>query len=241
MRTLTPAGPAPIAGPADPTPRRLLLCGVVAGPLFVIAFLAQGALRPHYDPLRHPVSSLALGPGGWVQAVNFVVAGLLTLAFAAGLRRTLRRVWGPALVGSWGAGLIGAGVFTADPVSGYPQGTPDLLSEYGSTHAALHDYLSLAGFAAMAAACLVFGVGFARDRELGWATYSVASGAGFTVAMALATIAFSQNPALVAHGGLFQRVAVTIGWAWLTLLALRLLRRRPAGPRTPAGRPRRPS
>ncbi|MFG6191561.1 DUF998 domain-containing protein [Nonomuraea sp. JJY05] len=241
MRTLTPAGPAPIAGPGDPTPRRLLLCGVAAGPLFVIAFLVQGALRPHYDPLRHPVSSLALGPGGWVQAVSFVVAGLLTLAFAAGLRRALRRVWGPVLVGVWGAGLICAGVFTADPVSGYPPGTPDLPAEYGSAHAALHDYLSLAGFVALIAACVAFGVGFARDRELGWAAYSVASGAGFTVAMALATVAFSQNPALVAHGGLFQRVAVIIGWAWLTLLALRLLRRRPAGPRTPVGRPRRPS
>ncbi|MBE1585514.1 DUF998 domain-containing protein [Nonomuraea angiospora] len=241
MRTLTPAGPAPIAGPGDPTPRRLLLCGVVAGPLFVVAFLVQGALRPHYDPLRHPVSSLALGPGGWVQAVTFVVAGLLTLAFAAGLRRALRRVWGPVLVGVWGGGLVGAGLFTTDPVSGYPPGTPGLLPEYGSTHAALHDYLSLAGFVALIAACLVFAVGFARKRELGWAAYSAASGAGFTVAMALATIAFSQAPALVAHGGLYQRVAITIGWAWLTLLALRTLRRRPAGRRTAAGRPRRPS
>ncbi|MET7329083.1 DUF998 domain-containing protein [Nonomuraea sp. NPDC005650] len=241
MRTLTPAGPAPVAGPGDPTPRRLLLCGVVAGPLFTLAFLVQGALRPHYDPLRHPVSSLALGPSGWVQAVNFVVAGLLMLAFAAGLRRALHKVWGPVLVGIWAAGLIGAGVFTADPVSGYPPGTPGLLLEYGSGHAALHDYLSLAGFAALVAACLVFAAGFARERALGWAAYSVASAAGFTVAMVLATIAFTQNPALVAHGGLFQRVAVTVGWAWLTLLALRQLRRRPAGPRTPAGRPRRPS
>lgn len=32
------------------------LCGAVGGPLFVIAFLIQGTVRPGYDPMRHPVS-----------------------------------------------------------------------------------------------------------------------------------------------------------------------------------------
>jgi Protein of unknown function (DUF998) len=42
--------------------RALFVCGVVAGPLFVLVFLIEGAMTPDYDPLRHPVSSLALGP-----------------------------------------------------------------------------------------------------------------------------------------------------------------------------------
>ncbi|GAA3235077.1 DUF998 domain-containing protein [Nonomuraea helvata] len=218
---------------------------MVAGPLFVAAFLVQGAVRAHYDSLRHPVSSLALGEYGWVQAVNFVVAGLLTLALAAGLRRALKAsaqpratVWGPVLVGAWGAMLICAGVFTTDPVSGYPPGTPGLATGYGSVHAALHDYLSLMGFVALPAACVVFAVRFLRERERGWAAYSIASATGFGGAFVLATIAFSQNPALVAYGGLIQRTAVTIGWAWLALLALRLLTSRPGEPRSRAGRPR---
>jgi hypothetical protein len=61
--------------------KALLSCGVIAGPLFVAAFLVEGAARVGYDPLRHPVSSLALGDHGWKQTANFVVAGLLTLAF----------------------------------------------------------------------------------------------------------------------------------------------------------------
>jgi hypothetical protein len=36
-------------------------------------------------PLRHPVSSLSLGPGGRVQVTSFAVTGLLYLAGAAGL------------------------------------------------------------------------------------------------------------------------------------------------------------
>ncbi|WP_433430810.1 DUF998 domain-containing protein [Nonomuraea sp. CA-141351] len=204
--------------------------------------------RPHYDPLRHPVSSLALGGSGWVQAVNFVVAGLLTVALAAGLRRALKAspqpaatVWGPILVGVWGVMLICAGVFTTDPVSGCPPGTPERLDEYGSVHAALHDLLSLVGFVALPAACVVFAVRFLRERERGWAAYSSACAVGFTGGIVLATMAFGQDPALVAYGGLFQRTAVTIAWAWLGLMALRLLTRRRDATRSGAGRPRRPS
>ena len=45
----------------------MLRCGLLAGPLFVVTFLLEGAFRDGYDPLRHPVSSLSLGPGGWVR------------------------------------------------------------------------------------------------------------------------------------------------------------------------------
>jgi hypothetical protein len=53
----------------------------------VAVFLLEGAVRDGYRPLRHPVSSLALGPRGWIQAGNFATAGTLFLAGAAGLAR----------------------------------------------------------------------------------------------------------------------------------------------------------
>lgn len=88
----------------------LLRCGVAAGPLFVIAFLIEGAAD--YDPLRHPVSSLSLGALGWTQAVNFLVCGVLTLLFTIALLREPggRREIGAVLVGLWGVGLVGAGL-----------------------------------------------------------------------------------------------------------------------------------
>jgi len=92
--------------------RGLLSCGLAAGPVFVTAFLIQGATREGYRPSRHPVSSLALGPRGWVQAANFAVTGTLVLAAAAGLGRAadpaLSSRAGRALIGAAGAGLIGA-------------------------------------------------------------------------------------------------------------------------------------
>ncbi|HET7272347.1 MAG TPA: DUF998 domain-containing protein [Rubrobacter sp.] len=217
----------------DTKTRTLLGCGVISGPLFVGTFLAEGATRADYDPLRHPVSSLALGDFGWMQTANFVVTGLLTLAFAAGMRRAFRppkgSVWGPLLVGVWAIGLIGAGIFVTDPVSGYPPGTPAQLSGY-SWHGALHDLaFSLPGFVALAAACFVFCRRFAVQGERGWAAYSALTGLVFTVAFFLASAGFGQAQDLVDLAGLFQRVAVAAGFGWLSLLAVHSLRSSRAG------------
>ena len=207
--------------------RTLLVCGVIGGPLFVVAFLVEGATRAGYDPLRHPVSSLALGDSGWTQTANFIVAGLLTLAFAVGLRRAFRppggSTWGPLLVGVWAVGLLGAGVFVTDPVSGYPPGSHDRSLGY-SWHGALHDLFSLTAFVALAVACFVFGRRFAARRERGWAIYSVVSGVVFAVAFILSSAGFGQAEGLVDLAGLFQRVSVAVGFGWLTLLAVHLLR-----------------
>jgi hypothetical protein len=207
--------------------KTLLACGGIAGPLFVITFLIEGATRANYNPFRHPVSSLALGEYGWVQSANFLVAGLLTIAFAVGLRLALKpqrgSTWGPLLIAIWAIGLLGAGLFVTDPISDYPPGTPDLL-QIPTWHGALHDQLSLPGFVALAGACFVIGSRFASQGERGWALYSVLSGLVFAFGIVLASVAFGQNQSLVAFGGLFQRLAVTVGWTWQTLLAVHLLR-----------------
>lgn len=206
----------------------LLTCGAIAGPLFVITLLIEGATRADYDPIRHPGSSLALGGLGWMQDVNFIIAGLLTLAFAVGLRRALRpgrgSTWAPLLVGYWAIGLLGAGIFVTDPVNGYPPGTPDQI-QHPTVHGALHDLLSVPGFLALLAACFALSHGFAARRQRGWAVYSATTGVVFAVAFALSGMAFGQAESLVDYGGLFQRVAVIAGWGWLTLLAIHLLRR----------------
>jgi uncharacterized protein DUF998 len=80
-------GPASAHSPPARWTRGRLYRGLAAGPVFVTTFLAEGATRDGYRPSRHPVSSLALGPRGRVQAANFAVTGMLVLAGAAGLGR----------------------------------------------------------------------------------------------------------------------------------------------------------
>src|SRR5512133_3428564 len=84
---------------ATSTPSRrpsiFLACGIVAGPLFFLLFTIAGLLRPGYDPLRHPVSSLEFGPQGWVQALNFIATGtLVTLLLGRPITCSLAR-WRP--------------------------------------------------------------------------------------------------------------------------------------------------
>ncbi|MFI5678039.1 DUF998 domain-containing protein [Streptomyces cellulosae] len=196
----------------------LLACGMAAGPLFTLAYLLEGTSHVDYHPFRHPVSSLSLGRAGWVQTVNFLLAGLLSLLFAAALWHVGPSRWGALLIGVWAVGLLGAGAFRTDPVSGYPPGTPEQLQRH-TRAGGLHDLFSLIGFLALTVACFVF----ALSHSPGWAIYSIASGVLFATTMALASAAFSQNERWVDLGGLIQRVSLTIGWAWQTLLALHIL------------------
>jgi hypothetical membrane protein len=202
----------------------LLACGLLAGPLFVLAFWLQGLLRPDYSPLRHPVSSLAIGPAGWVQSLTFLVCGALTVAFAIGLWQLRTSRWGPILVGLIGVGFLGAGLFTTDPISGYPPGTPDQLTQY-TPAGALHQFFSAFFFLGLPIACFVY----ARHLPRNWAIYSVLSGVAFLGAFVLAAQGFSQTPAFAPYGGLWQRVAILIGLGWLTALAWQVRSKVPPG------------
>jgi hypothetical protein len=207
--------------------RWLLACGAVAGPAFVTTFTVEGTRRSDYDPRRHPVSSLALGPGGWRQTLNFLGAGALYTAGAVGLARDSRasigsRV-GTLLVGAAGAGLIGSGAFLTDPISGYPPGTPDAPAR-PTRCGVTHDLCAMPTFLGLPAAQLVFARAFRHGGHRLWARYSAASAGVMGSSFALASASFGQVPRLVPYGGAFQRLSVSVGFAWLTAFFLRARR-----------------
>jgi Protein of unknown function (DUF998) len=213
--------------------RRLLRCGVAAGPVFIAAFLVEGAVRDGYRPLRHPVSSLALGSRGWIQTGNFAVAGTLFLAGAAGLARAgdpaASRRAAPALIGAAGAGLIGAALFPTDPVSGYPPQTPDALTGPSRTGTA-HNVAAVPVFFGLPAAALASGWRSWRAGQRRFGLYSAGTAVTMLATMALAAAGFGQSPRLVHLGGLFQRASIITGFAWLTALSVRALQRAPGHP-----------
>lgn len=93
--------------------------GIVGPVLFTVGFLLQGFLRTDlrngYNANAQQISDLTAGPDGWVQQVNFVVFGLLLMAFAVGLHLSLRKAWpwviGSALLAWNGVELVIAGIF----------------------------------------------------------------------------------------------------------------------------------
>jgi hypothetical protein len=87
------------------------VAGIVGPILFTVTFFVQGLFRlEEYDSVAEVVSALEAGPGGWVQQVDFVVFGLLTIAFVVGLHLGLRPTrWGfigPSLLVLSGMALV---------------------------------------------------------------------------------------------------------------------------------------
>jgi hypothetical membrane protein len=218
-RLTTADAGAPGASSETTRPTRTLLTfGLVAGPLFTLAALAQVLTRDGFDLSRHPLSLLSLGEGGWIQISNFVVAGLLAVGFAVGLRRVLGggrgATWGPRLLGLYGVGLVAGGVFVADPALGFPPGTPDGIPDQFSWHAILHAIAPPLAFLSLIVASFVLVRRFAGLGQRGWAAYSAATS---VICLALA--------AWPGQDGLSVRLAIAqvIAWAWVFVLAARLL------------------
>ena len=194
----------------------------IAGPvLFTAGFLAQEALRTgDYSPIAETVSALEAGPYGWVQQVNFVVLGLLTLAFAIGLHRGLRPsragVAGPALLAISGLGALGAAAFPLREDEG------GLTYDPGG-----HAVAGMAFFLASALGLSVLSRRLARDpRWRGLARYTLLAGlAGLVSFVPMRVLVIPDGAPLHGWAGLAQRVIVlAVLFPCEIVLSLRLLR-----------------
>jgi len=147
-------------------------------------------------------SGLALGPYGWLQVLNFILFGLLVIAFAAGLHR---RVSGRAA--KIGTGLLMlAGValvllgFKTDP--NLLSTGPQTLS--GWTHGLAFVLLTLS----LLLTFFVMGWGLIKDplwRRYGW--YSLATGILFVVGFFI-------------PGQIGTYIFLTVILAWMFVMAL---------------------
>ncbi len=155
--------------------RPLLVAGLVAGPLWAAVSLAQAATRDGFDLSRHPLSMLSNGSLGWLQVTNFIVAGILTVAGAAGLGRATGSRWTARLVAVNGLGMICAGVFTMDAADGFPVGTPAGMGTL-TWHSYAHFASGTVAFVALIAACYVLCRHFARAGRRGFAVASAVAG-----------------------------------------------------------------
>jgi Protein of unknown function (DUF998) len=222
-RAITTPRAGPPGASSETTTRRaraLLTGGVAAGPVFIAVVLLQARIRDGFDLTRHAVSLLSNGHLGWIQIGSFLVTGLLTIACAVGMRGVLGRgpggTWGPRLVGVYGAGLICAGAFRADPADGFPRGTPPGQGEV-SWHGVLHMLSFGVGFLCLIAACFVVARGLAAVGQPRSAAFSRISGSVILVGVGASFATSGSSTALAALW-----VAVVVAWAWLAVTATRL-------------------
>ena len=196
-----------------------LRCGILAGPFYLAIGLAQALLRDGFDLARHPLSVLANGPGGWIQTANFVLTGLMVLAAAIGFRRVLGRksrgmTW---FLGGFGVAMIVAAVFPADPVDGFPPGTPEGFPTSISTTGLIHFIAGALGFLFLAISCWFAAWTMWRRRESSLAFVSLLSG------LAVAFGFFGGMALPIGILGIW--FAVVVGWAWLAVMSFGLSQR----------------
>src|SRR5437667_11968886 len=204
---------------------RFLIAGGAIGPLlFIFVLLIEGATRPGYSAWHNYGSSLSLGDQGWMQIANFLVCGLLTLGFAIGLRQVFQTgrgsVWGPILLGVFGASLIVAGLFVTDPSLGYPPGTHG--SGPQTLHGTIHGVAGLIAFSSSAIASFVMARRFAGDPNWrGWALYSIVTGVLVVMSFIAATVVSALDESGVFPGsptGLLIRIGIIAGCGWSSLM-----------------------
>src|SRR6185503_10933863 len=199
----------------------LLVGGVLAGPIYLIVGIAQILTREGFDITRHPLSMMSLGDLGWTQITNFIVTGLLVIMGAIGLRRLaqadkrLRR--GALLIGIYGLGVVGGGLFVTDPALGFPPGTPDTYPQTMSWHGLLHFIFGQIGFLALIVASFVYARYFAKNGASGWAMFSGLTGALFLFAI-LSTVATAGGDGSV-WALLALYAAVILAWMWHAALS----------------------
>jgi hypothetical protein len=183
----------------------LLAAGTAGGLVFTAVYLAEGATRAGYRALAQPISALSLGPGGWVQQLNFVVFGVLVCLSAAGWRAALAPGRGavafPALRAIAGVALVMDGLFNQDPSGGYP---PGARAGAPTVHGQVHTLFAVITITALAAGCFVLAARFAAEplwRR--WAVFAAATGVATIVFIA----AFGAAGGHGALAGLWERAA----------------------------------
>jgi Protein of unknown function (DUF998) len=212
-----------VGGAVTPVTKTLLTCGVLAGPCYVVVSLAQALTREGFDLTRHAWSLLTNGDLGWIQVTNLIVTGLLVIAGAIGLHRVLGSgkgsTWAPRLLSVYGASMVGAGIFTADPALGFPAGTP----ETGTTtswHGVLHFVSGGIGFLCLIVACFVLARRFLADGLSRWAMFSRATGVLF-----LAGFFAMAGSGGTVWANLGFTAAILLAWGWLSMMSAHFYRR----------------
>lgn len=199
--------------------------GIIAPALFVAVFTIEGWLRPGYEPLKTFVSTLSLGPRGWVQMVNFLVFGVLFLVFtrsvAAEFQTGKASRGGVTLLTIIALCYLFSGPFVMDPT-----GTP---LNQATIHGTLHGIFGGIVFLLMPISCFVYLRRFLIDPNWqslkGWTlllgTISAVGVILLTISTKLPNIANIFKDWL----GLIQRTAIVPFMVWLFIFALELNRR----------------
>ena len=204
----------------------LALVTIIGIGLYVVLDVVAQVLPPHYNPVSQAESDLAVGPYGFIMAINFVIRGLLSFALLAGLMRATkaenRSQTGMVLLGIWAACAVLLAFFPTDLAGAHP-----------TLHGVIHLLLAFIAFVCGVVEELLLSLRFANDEQ--WRSLRNPGIAIAIVALIVGILLFAApftGARVLTHtGGLLERIFLGLVLLWLLVVALRLLQDGPVNRR----------
>jgi len=192
----------------------LALIAIIGIVLYVIIDVIAQLLPPHYNAITQAESDLAVGPYGFLMAINFVIRGLLSLALLIALTRATtkegRSQFGLILLGIWAVGAFLLALFPTD-----------LAGQKPTLHGLIHLLVAFIAFVCVALGELLFSLRFAADER--WqAVRNLTVTIAFLTLIALFLLFFGTFAGLNGIGGLLERLFLGLALLWILVVALHL-------------------
>ena len=145
--------------PGEANRVRFFFAATIAGiALYVVLDAIAQSLPPHYSPISQAESDLAVGPYGYVMAVNFVNRGIFSLLFLYGLARSVPSREGLRTgLGLFGVWAVGALILAVSPTD---------VSGPATVHGFVHLVVATLAFLGAAIGTVSLSRAFRRDPGL---------------------------------------------------------------------------
>lgn len=198
--------------------RHLLLCGVFAPVIMMVAIIVVGQITPHYSPISDTISQMGTPDSPYAPVLNcgFVIYSILIGLTAYGFHRRLRyAAMGKTLVILLGVHAVGIMLLMVFPDS------LDFTDKH-FTDDIMHNISSAIAYPALLVGMLVF-TGIARQEK----TLKVAATLGLAVVFINLPMPFiTMFDSLKPISGLLQRLFMASSFLWLALTSLYLYKYR---------------
>jgi Protein of unknown function (DUF998) len=207
----------PVQAQATRTSRQGLLFGVVIVGIILAVLLEVivQLLPPHYNPLSQSESDLAVGPYGFLMALNFVIRGLLILIFLVAFIGVIPKE------GQSRSGLILLAVSAIGKLIIAFVAT-DLTSPPQTLHGTIHALVALASFFCGALGILLLSLSLRHVPNVHPSQHFLVGLASVTLVWSVIVIGTVVVSSHIGVWGLLERIFDGLFYLWILIVSLGL-------------------
>jgi Protein of unknown function (DUF998) len=194
----------------------LLLGTVLVG--IVLAVLLEvivQVLPPHYSPISQSESDLAVGPYGFLMAINFVIRGLLTLIFVVAFVRAVPKE-AQSRIGLILLTISGLGKLILAFVA------TDLTARPHTIHGAIHALVAVVSFFCGALGIFLLALALRHVPQMRPSPRFLLGLASITLAWSVIVIGTIVISSQIGVWGLFERIFDGLFYLWILIASLGL-------------------